>query len=218
MPATSRPSVRAASIASSASSAPSPNFEPSCAVAIAWWVSASTPGVSRTSTRRTPAAARALRLVGRVEHDERAGLRGGPQLLVRLVVAVEEQAVAGEPGRARERELAERRDVGADALLGEHAQQLDVRERLRPVDDQRVRRGVAVGARLRAQRLLAVDEERRPVLVREPRDGHAAERRARRPSIRALSGKSSSMPGVCTIGGADPARLLQSEPVTELLT
>ena len=118
----------------------------------------------------------ALRLVRRVDHDRGVRLRRGPELLVRLVVAVEEQPVAGNAGAPRERQLAERRDVRADPLAGEDAQHLDVRERLRPVRDQRVRSGGAIGARLRPQRLLAVDEQRRPVLGREPRDGHSADR------------------------------------------
>ena len=54
------------------------------------------------------------RLVERVEHDERARLGRRAQLLVRLVVAVHDEPLALEPGRARERELAERRDVGAE--------------------------------------------------------------------------------------------------------
>ena len=56
-PATSSPTWRAREIAWTAASGESPNFDSSCAVRIAWCVTASTPGVSRTSTRRTPAAA-----------------------------------------------------------------------------------------------------------------------------------------------------------------
>ena len=80
------------------------------------------------------------------------------------------------PAALREAELAERRDVGADALLGEQAEQRDVRERLRPVDDERVGRGRAVGAGVGAERRLVVDDERAPVRGDELGRGDAAER------------------------------------------
>jgi hypothetical protein len=71
------------------------------------------PGVTRTSTRRTPAAARAR--ARRARRGRRARRRGRrAQLLVRLVVPVHEQALAVDPGPLRERELAERRDVRAE--------------------------------------------------------------------------------------------------------
>ena len=89
---------------------------------------------------------RRLRLTGRIEDDERIRLRSRAQLLLRLVVAVEDEPLARNSRRPRERELAERRDVGADALLAEQPQQRDVRERLRPVDDERARRGLAIRA------------------------------------------------------------------------
>ena len=108
-----------------------------CPVRIASCVSASTPGVTRTSTRRDSRGSRTLRLVERVEDDERAGAGSGGELLVRLVVPVHEQPVAVDPGALREGELAERRDVGAEPLLGEQPHHRDVRERLRPVDDER---------------------------------------------------------------------------------
>ena len=54
---TCSPSGRARSISSSACSGGSPNFEPCWPVRIASWVWASTPSVSRTSVRVTPAAA-----------------------------------------------------------------------------------------------------------------------------------------------------------------
>ena len=65
---------------------------------------------------------RRLRLARRVENDERACLRGRPQLLLRLVVAVEDEPLARDPRRPRERELAEGRDVGARSLLREQPQ------------------------------------------------------------------------------------------------
>ena len=80
------------------------------------------------------------------------------------------------PAAEREAELAERRDVGADALLGEDPHQRDVRERLRPVADERVRSGLAVGARPGAERRLVVDEERAAVLAHEVGGGEPADR------------------------------------------
>ena len=84
---------------------------------------------------------RAPGLVERVEDDERAGLGRRAQLLVRLVVPVHEQPLALDPRPLCERELAQRGDVRAEPLLGEQAHQRDVGERLRPVDDERVRHG-----------------------------------------------------------------------------
>jgi hypothetical protein len=65
--------------------------------------------------------------------------------------------------------------LGADAFLREQLQQRDVRERLRPVEEERPGRGVAVGTRLRADRLLAIDDEGRSVLGGEAARGDAAE-------------------------------------------
>ena len=83
----------------------------------------------------------------------------------------------GMPAACAKRELAERRDVGADALLGEH--RAAARRSGTPSSRRRRARpgaAVAVRARLRADRLLAVDDERRPVLGRERGRGDAAER------------------------------------------
>ena len=102
---------------------------------IASCVSASTPRVTRTSTRRDARARGELRLVRRVEHDRRADRRRRVEERLVLVVAVDDELVAVEPGRAGERELARRGDVGADALLAQQPQQRDVGERLRPEDD-----------------------------------------------------------------------------------
>ncbi len=89
------------------------------------------PGVTRTSTRRDAGLGRPLDLVERVDHHEPcAGLGRGAQLLVALVVAVHDEPLAGDSRRPRERQLPERRDVGAEPLLGEQPQQRDVRERL----------------------------------------------------------------------------------------
>src|SRR4029077_11933230 len=69
-----------------------------------------------------------LRLARRIEDDERARRRRGAELLLRLVVAVADDPLPRDSGRAREPELAERRDVRTDAFLGEQPQQRDVGE------------------------------------------------------------------------------------------
>ncbi len=74
--------------------------------------------------------------VGRVEHDQGPfGCSFGEEGVV-LVVSVYDELAAGEAGRAREGELARRRNVGAQALLAQQAQQRHVGERLRPVRDE----------------------------------------------------------------------------------
>jgi hypothetical protein len=111
----------------------------------------------------------ALRLVGRVEDDERAGRRRRAQLLVGFVVPVHEQPLALDPRPERERQLAEGRDVRAEALLGQEPHQRDVRERLRPVDHERLGRGPLEQPRALAQRVLRVDDERRSEAFRQLR-------------------------------------------------
>ena len=132
----------------------------------------------RDPHERSPHAGRRrpLRLVERVEHDEaHVRLRGGPQLLVALVVAVHDDPLAGDTCPAGELELPERRDVGAEALGREQPQQLDVRERLQAVERERIRGRLAVGARGVQDRLLAVDDERRAELGGEVRGADAAD-------------------------------------------
>ena len=185
-------------MSSTASSGGSPNFDPWCAVFTASCVSASIPGVTRTRKRATPAACARSSSSERVENDERVRLCRSAQQLVLLVVPVHHQPRSVEPRAERERELACGRDVGADALLGKEPQHRDRRERLRPVGDERVRRGRAIRARLVAERRLVVDDERRPEL--------AASSVARTPprtrapsSIDAWSGSRSSTRGMSGI-------------------
>ena len=179
-PSTSSPAARAAAIATSASSASRPNFEPTM------------PGPDRLvrlglDARRDadehPADARlgcARRLVERVDRDESAGFGGGTQLLVRLVVPVHDQAVAVDPRAPRERELAERGHVGAEAFLGEQLHHGDVRERLRPVDDERIGHGAPEHPRPLPQRSFGVDDERRPEALGELRRRKPVQLRGRR--------------------------------------
>ena len=107
-------------------------------------------------------------LVGGV-HDDRCGLGGGvAEKRVALVVPVHDELDAGEAGRAREGELARRGDVGADALLEEQAEHCDVRKRLGAVEDTAT---FAYGSHERSsllpERLLAVDDDRRPEALRQ---------------------------------------------------
>jgi hypothetical protein len=109
--------------------------------------------VTRTNARRTPAAA----------------ARSGSSSESRTTSAPSSEPLAGDPGRPGERQLAERRDVRADALLREQPEERHVRERLRPVDDERARGRAEEELRPLPQRLLAVDDERRPEALRQLR-------------------------------------------------
>jgi hypothetical protein len=114
-------------------------------------------------------------VVGCVEHDEATCVRSRRELLVRLVVPVEDDRVAANAGTPRVRQLAERRSLGAQPFLGEDRQHGDVGERLHAVQHVGVWRRLAVGASPRPQRLLAVDDERRPVRAGELGARNAAE-------------------------------------------
>jgi len=65
--------------------------------------------------------------------------------------------------------------ISAEPLLGQQAHQGDVGERLRPVHHEGIRRCCSVRARLGADRRFAVDDERRPELIRECVRGEPAE-------------------------------------------
>ena len=80
---------------------------------------------------------------------------------------MEDDPLAGNARGPRERELAEGGDVGAHVLFREQPEQGDIRERLRPVDEDRTRRRLAIRAHLAPDGLLAVDDERRAVPVRQ---------------------------------------------------
>ena len=109
-----------------------------------------------------------LGLVGGVQHDEPDVRLGRPaKLLVGFVVPVHDDPLARDSRTQRELELAERRDVRPQPRPGEEREQRRVRERLRAVERHRLRRRFAVRARPRPQCLFAVDDERRPELIRE---------------------------------------------------
>ena len=143
---------------------------------IASCVSASTPSVTRTSARSTPAAAARPASSLRVEHDRCTDRRRLRQEGLVLVVAVDDEVAAAEARGTRERELAGGGDVRADPRLVQQAEQGDVGERLRPEEDPPVADGRPERVRPLAQRLLAEDDERRPVRLGELRHGDPAER------------------------------------------
>ena len=144
--------------------------------------------------------------VGRVENDGGALASRLAQERLVLVVPVDDDLVARQPGGSRERELARRGDVGAEALLAQQPQHGQVREGLRAEDDPAAARGGEHGPRSLAQRLLAVDDERRAEALGELGRRHAAERqRAGRPR---RWGNRSSIRRFC---------LLPSKRMTQLL-
>src|SRR5438132_275614 len=126
-------------------------------------------GISSTSGRTQSAidGSSSSRLWPTARPPPSTRTRGRAELLLRLVVAVEDQPLPGNPRRPREGELAERRDVRAGSLLREQPQERDVRERLRPVDDEHPGRGLAVGLHLAPDGALAVHEQRRAVPARQ---------------------------------------------------
>ncbi len=119
---------------------------------------------------------RPLDLVERVQDDETcAGLRRSCELLVALVVPVDHDALALDPGAQRDLELAHRRHVRPDALPCEQAQDRSVGERLDAVDDERVGCGLQVCADGAEHGALVVDDERRSELGCELRGAPPAD-------------------------------------------
>jgi len=137
--------------------------------------------VTRIKQRLRAERACALQLVERVEHDQCTDFGRVAQQLVLLVVAVDHEPLAGDPCAEREFELADGRDVGAEALLRQELQHRDGRERFRAVNDQRAGRRLAIRPGLRPQRCVVVDDDRRSELARELGGLDATRARARRP-------------------------------------
>ena len=120
-PSNSSPAAtRALARSRAASSGGTPNFDPRWPVMIFSCPPASIPGVIRSSTRFTPAATHRSTSPGSSITTSHASFSAAAaQLLVRLVVAVDDQCDGGIPAAFAYTQLAERRDVGADALLPE---------------------------------------------------------------------------------------------------
>ena len=104
----SSPRSSASATSARACSGGSPNFEPWCPVRIASWVSASTPSVTRTSARSTPAAAASSASSSASSTTGAPSAAAWPRNSLVLVVAVDDERVARQARRARERELARR--------------------------------------------------------------------------------------------------------------
>ena len=179
-------SMRAISRAASAGS--SPNFEPSWPVSTCAWVSAVTPGITRTSTSRAPAAGRLqpVDVVGVVDDDQADPVLDRQRdLLVGLGVAVMDDQRGVDAGLERGQDLAAAGDVEPEPLLDHHALDRRRRERLRGEDDARARPARrqlgAVLARPRAQRGLVDDQRGRAELARERRRRGSRRRPASRP-------------------------------------
>ena len=116
-------------------------------------------------------------LIETVDDDlAHAGAHRLPEFLGRLVVAVQNAAVGRHTRVQDSVELASRGDIEQEALLDRQAGHRPAQEGFRRVDDvarPELRDGPAAVV---AEMLLVVDEERGPVLRRERRHGHAADR------------------------------------------
>ena len=103
-----------------------------------------------------------------VDHQQPGpGGDGGPDVGVGLVVAVDDEQLAGRAGGERVGQLALRGDVHPHALVEQDPQEADGRVRLacvrRPGGAGIARKRLAVGPCAGSQRRLVVDVERRPV-------------------------------------------------------
>ena len=126
-----------------------------------------------------PGGGRERGLVGRVEHDGRADLGGLCQEHGVFVVPVHDELVTTEACGGCESELSRRGDVRADPFLPQEPQHGDVRQRFRAVEHPAVPDRGPQCPRVRADRLLAQHDERRPVLLRERRRVDARKRQLR---------------------------------------
>ena len=144
--------ARATARAASPETTPKPNLESFWPVFTKSWVWASMPGVARTRIRGTsPSSAverrEALELVEAVDDDAAdAGLAGHPELVGRLVVAVQHEAVGGHAGRERDVELAAGGHVEVHALLVGQPRHRQAQERLGGVGHPVTERGDGLAA------------------------------------------------------------------------
>ena len=191
-------SMRAISRAASAGS--SPNFEPSWPVSTCAWVSAVTPGITRTSTSCSrPGGLEPVDVVGVVDHDQADPVLGRQRdLLVGLGVAVVDDQRGVDAGLQRGQDLAAAGDVEPQSLLDHHALDRRRGEGLGGEHDARARPA-------RAQRL-AVLARPRPQRAARRRSGRAC--RTRRASASARQPPTTSIPSASSLldGGKSESR------------
>ena len=150
-----------------------PNFDPVVAVRIASCVSASTPSVTRTRTRPTPAAA-ASSASSDVSRTTGAPIDAALRRKPRLVVAVDDEVSC--PGPAASANASSPSEAtSAPMPSSNNAEQRHAWERLRPEEDAAVVDCLPEGAGIRADCLLAEDEEQCPMLLGEARRAEPAD-------------------------------------------
>ncbi len=116
-----------------------------------------------------------LQLVETVDHHPAHSLpRRLRQLVLRLVAAVEHDALHGYRGHGCRMQLAARRHVDPEALLHCELHQPHHRPGLGGVGDLGAREGAPIGAAAAANVVFVDDPERRPVPLRQLGDGDAA--------------------------------------------
>ena len=158
-----------------------PNFESSAPVAMYSCVCASTPGVTRTSTRgrgRPPATSASMRSSSWTPSTTSLPTPSSSvesELELRLVVPVEHQALGGEAGPVRDVSLAAGRDVEIEPLLVDETRHRHAEERLAGVRDSAVAERGAVVAAPGAQLAFVVHVERGTERLRQ-REVAAADR------------------------------------------
>ena len=171
-----RPGARSAAAVAVPFGSPKPNLESSWPVRTNSWVWASTPGVIRSWTRGRGQALgvqriEAIELVEAVDDDAAdPGPERRPQLLHRLVVAVEHQAIGGDAGGEGDVELPTGGHVEEQPLLVDEAGDGAAQEGLGRVDHVPVAEDLDRLAAAGPDLVLVVDEQRRAVLRRELRD------------------------------------------------
>ena len=156
-----------------------PNFWSSTPVATLGCACAATAGVTRMRTRWRGGDSAVSRTISEsaVDHDApRAVVEGGPQVLGRLGVSVQDDPPGREAGRARHRELARRADVQAEALLGDPPRHGAAQEGLARVGDLPAGQRRQVGPAPVADVGLVDDVGRRAVGGRQRAQPDAADR------------------------------------------
>jgi hypothetical protein len=104
-------------------------------------------------------------LIERIHDDPPdAGRKPSDELSVRLVVAVQNKAIGGDPGRQRDLELPPGGDVETQALLVHEPRHRLAKERLRRVRDAIIERRARL-ATARPDVRLVVDEQGRAMLL-----------------------------------------------------